>query len=265
MLISSSHISVKTSGISCNRGQALASDFLTKNTLCSTSISRILNLNCTNDLPKIYDFTSVYVLLRSLFEGYINMYYVLIDPKTDSEKEFKLDLCDRNALYERQKMGEFIGFKHLRLLEEKESIEKYTESIKKSNYFKSLKDNEKQSYIETEKWTKSKWKERADKSNIHESHFEFFYKLLSNYAHSEPFALMQIHDVKSPKITKELTYLQMELTEMYLSLTLKLFSKLLPEAKVIIERDGVLLKIINFWEDFKKKDLKNLMNETHID
>jgi len=226
--------------------------------LCSISIWRILNPNETNELPEVYDFTSVYVLLRSLFEGYINMYYILIDPETDSEMEFRLDLCDRNALYERQKMGNVLGSQAPILLEEKKSIEEYTESIIKSDYFKNLDNGEKQSYIDIEKWTKSSWKERADKSNIHKSHFEFFYKLLSNYAHSEPFALMQIHCVKSPGITKRLAVLQMELTEMYLSLTIKLFSKLLPEARAIIEDDIILLKIINFWEGFKKKNLKIL-------
>lgn len=264
VISSSLKISVKTTGLRCTRAQQLASDFLTKNAMVSLTVWNIINPKNIEEFPiirdsfKIYDFPSAHVLIRTLFEGYINMNYVLIDPVSDEEREFRLDLWDKHALLERQKMGSSIGSQHKKLGKEKMQIDAYTKSIRNSRYFRALSKSEQQSFLDTHKWTKINTIERADKANIHRSQSEFIFKFCSNYAHSESYALMQIYSVRSVQMAQELIRLPMSFTEMFLSLTLNLFAKLQPVAESIIKNDQELLKIIDFWENLKTKDIKEL-------
>jgi len=263
-ILSALKISADTTGLPCSRAQELGSDFLTKNTMVSLTIWHIINpqniegFPITSDSFRVYDFPSAHVLIRTLFEGYINMNYVLIDPKSDEEREFRLNLWDRHALLERQKMASSIGSQHKKVKIEERKIDVYAESIKNSQYFRTLPGDEQQSFLNMHKWTKLNTIERADKANIHRSQSEFIYKFLSNYAHSEAFALMQIHSVFSVQMAQKLMRFPIRFTEMFLSLTLKLFAKLHPVAASIIESDQDLLEIIDFWEDLKRKDLKEV-------
>ena len=265
VILSSLKISVKTTGLRCNRTQQLASDFLTKNTMVSLTVWNVINPKSIEEFPmignlfKIYDLPSAYVLIRTLFEGYINMNYVLIDPISDEEREFRLDLWDRHGLLERQKIASSIGSQPKQLEIEKRQIDAYTKCIGNSQYFKNLPESEQQSFLHMHKWTKLTTIERADKANIHRSQAEFIFKFCSNYAHSESYALMQIYSVHSVEMAQELMRLPMGFTEMFLSLTLKLFAKLQPVAKPMIEDDQDLLCIIDFWEGLKTKDLKKLL------
>lgn len=267
VILSSLKISIKTTGLRCNRAQQLASDFLTKNTMVSLTVWNINNPKSIEEFSmirnpfKIYDFPSAHVLIRTLFEGYINMNYVLIDPVSDEEREFRLDLWDRHGLLERQKMASSIGSQPKQLEIEKRQIDTYTKSIGNSQYFKNLSGSEQRSFLHMHKWTKLTTIERADKANIHRSQSEFIFKFCSNYTHSESYALMQIYSVRSIQMTQELMRLPMSFTEMFLSLTLKLFAKLQPVAKSMIEDDQDLLYIIDFWEDLKTKDLNKLLTK----
>jgi len=262
VISSALNISVKTTGLPCNRAQQLASDFLTKNTMVSLTIWNIINPKNTKEFPvvkssfKAYDFSSANVLVRTLFEGYINMNYVLIDSVSDEEKEFRMNLWDRHGLLERQKMGTSIGSRPKQFQIDKRQINIYTKSITNSQYFKNLPKSEQQSFLNMDKWTKLKTLERADRANIHRSQSEFIFKFLSNYAHSESYALMQIYSVRSTQTAQELMRLPMGFTEMFLSLTLKLLAKLQPVAMSTMEGDRELLDIIESWEDMKTKDLK---------
>lgn len=263
-ILSALKISADTAGLPCSRAQELGSDFLTKNTMLSLTIWHIINpqniqgFPITSDSFKVYDFPSAHVLIRTLFEGYINMNYVLIDPKSDEEREFRLNLWDRHALLERQKMASSIGSQHKKVKRGERRIDVYAESIKNSQYFRTLPGDEQQSFLNMHKWTKLNTIQRADKANIHRSQSEFIYKFLSNYAHSEAFALMQIHSVFSVQMAQKLMRFPIRFTEMFLNLTLKLFAKLHPVATSIIESDQDLLEIIDLWEDLKRKDLKEV-------
>ncbi len=261
VISSALNVSYETSGLGCNRAQALASDFLTKNTLVSLSIWRIINPQEIIDFPqsekfsKIHDFPSTYVLLRTLFEGYVNMYYVLIDPQKADEKKLRLIMWDRNACYESEKMRESSNYFKVLIAEEKYQINVFKKLIKQLKMFNELDKEKKQSLLETHKFALNTLETRTKIAGIHKSYYKFFFKLLSNYAHAEPFALRQIHDIKSPQMSKVPTYLQMQLTEMFLSLTLKVFGTVIPKGQTIINTDKILLEIINFWNNFKKEEL----------
>ena len=259
-------ISFDTSGIDCTRQQAIASDFLLKNSMVSLTLWNIIFTKDSKEFPiitesfKVHDFPSAYVLIRTLFEGYINMYYLLIDPVSDCECGFRVNLWDRHALIERQKMGNSLGSKHEQIAREKEQIEQYTHRIKNSDYFNNLSEKDQKSYLTTEKWTKLKKADLARRAGIHKTQSEFIYKLLSNYAHCDPFALMQIHCIDSPDLAERfMRKTPLDYTEMFLSLTLNIFGKIFPKGKSMIIRDDDLMKIIDFWEELKTKDFKEMI------
>ncbi len=259
-------ISRDTTGINCTREQAIASDFLLKNSLVSITLWNTIFPKALTEFPginksfKVYDFPSTYVLIRTLFEGYINMYYLLIDPISDIECEFRLNIWDRHALIERQKMGISIASKNEQLQREKKQIEKYTQLIRESDYFKTLDKKEQQYYITTEKWTKHSKTDLARKAGFHKSQSDFIYKFLSNYAHCDPYALMQIHCIDSPQLAEDFTKkIPVDYTEMILCLTLNTFTQLLPKAKSIVMDDEILIEIIDFWEELKSKDFKEMI------
>ena len=259
-------LSFDLTGIDCTRQQEIASDFLLKNSLVSLTLWNTILPKALTEFPnitksfKVHDFPSSYVLIRTLFEGYINMYYLLIDPASDSECEFRLNIWDRHALIERQKMGISIASKHEQIQKEKEQIEKYTQLIRNSDYFKSLAKKDQEYYITTEKWTKLSKTDLARRAGFHKSQSEFIYKFLSNYAHCDPYALMQIHCIDSPKLAEKFTRkIPIDYTEMILCLTLNIFGQLFPKGRSMLVKDRILMEIIDFWEELKTKDFKEMI------
>lgn len=165
-------ISIKTTGKPVNRMQKTASDFLTKNTLVSLTIWNIGNPKPMNEFPNVgqsfsvLDFPSAFVLVRTLFESYINMNYVFNDPKSDDEREFRLNLWDRHALIERQKMASFVGSKISKLGNELQQIDEYEKLIKRSRCFLALSERDQNYFLHKKKWTRLKTIERADRAGI---------------------------------------------------------------------------------------------------
>ncbi len=192
------------------------------------------------------------------------MNYLLIDRVSNEERRFRLDFWDRHALLERKKMAISIGSQHKKLEVDKKQIDEYTKSIRDSEYFKALPPSKQQSFMHTDGWTDTGTIQRADKANIHRSQSEFIFKFCSNYAHSESYALMQIHAVRSPEKAQQLRRLPTSFTEMFLSLTLRLFAKLQPAAQSMIEGDQDPVRVIDFWEGLKTKNLKQLLTKDGI-
>lgn len=263
-------ISCKTYGVPCTRAQELAADFLTKNTMASLTIWNIINPKDISDFKvnnssfKMYDLPSLYVLIRTLFEGYLNMNYILIDPESEEERELRLNLWDRHALYERKKMANFIGTQNEKLKLELDKIEEYTNRIKNSPYVNKKLKNEKQSLIERHNWCKLKKVQLAEKANIHKSQAEFMYKFLSNYVHSDSYSLMQINSYDSVDVIKSFFQLPINFTEMFMSLTIDAFSKMMPIAKEIVNKDEELVQVIALWKDLKSKDLKEVYDANSV-
>lgn len=264
VISASGQVSCRTTGLPCSRAQELASDFLLKNVMVSLTIWNIVNPDDVEEFPeispsfKMWDSPSAYVLIRTLFEGYINMHHVLLDPESEKERRLRMDLWDRHALLERQKMGCSIGSRHDKLERERSQIKTYTKSIRESTFVQNLPEQERESLINMHKWTKLTTLDRADRAGIHRSQSEFIFKFLSNYAHCEAYSLMQIHSIQTDEQARQLMDVPIRFTEMLLSLTLRAFAAIQPLAKPIIQKDKVLEKTIDFWEELKAKDLKEI-------
>jgi len=253
--------------INCSRAEQEASVFLQKNTLSSYTLYNIFNPPPNLIFPAMtegsvfHDFASAHVIVRAMFEAYVNMYYLIIDPSSNEEKEFRLDIWERHALTERQKMGFSIGSTNQILIEEKQQIEERANSILTSDYYKRLPKSEQQSIKDSPKWTKINVLERADKANIHRSQSEFLYKFMSNYSHSESFSIMQLHDIEKPEDALNLCKTPIRYGEMFLALTLNIFSTLNSKFKESVFKNKDVEKLINFWEETKQRDIKKVLGK----
>ncbi len=260
-------VSKETRRIPCTRGEQEASVFLHKNVMSGYTLFHILNPtpNATfTALSKgavVFDFPTAYVIARAMFEAYANMYFLLIDPVSDEEREFRLDRWDKHALTERQKMGTAIGSTNQRLAEEAEHIKQLDSAILNSRYFTKLPPNEQQSIRDSPKWTSVDILERADKACIHRSQSEFLYKFLSNYSHAESYSLMQLHDA-SIEESHEFCKQAAGYGEMFLALTLDAFSRLNAKARELLTQNPEVVLVIKFWEENKRQDLKTILADT---
>jgi hypothetical protein len=192
-------VSKETRRIPCTRAEQEASVFLHKNVMSAYTLFHILNptpnssFSAVSNGAVVFDFPTAYVIARSMFKAYVNMHYLLIDPISEKEREFRLDRWNKHAFTERQKKGTVLESTNPRLAEEPEQINQLDHRILNSPYFTKLAPNEQQSVRYSPKWTSIDVLERADKACIDRSQSEFLYKFLSNYSHSESYSLMQLY------------------------------------------------------------------------
>lgn len=69
---------------------------------------------------------------------------------------------------------------------------------------------------------------------------------------------MQIHSVRTEEQARQLMDLPIRFTEMFLALTLQAFARVQPLGNSIIQKDDMVMKIIDFWQTLKTGDLKKI-------
>lgn len=258
-------ISKETRGLSCGRAEKEGSVFLHKNVLSTYTLFQIINPRPNDIFPSmvkgavVYDSPSMNVIVRAMFEAYINMHYLLIDPSTEEERDFRLDRWDKHSLTERKKIASSLGSKNPVLIKDEKQILFYENRIKNSSVYKSLSPQEKQSIDNSEKWTRADTITRAILAGFHKTQAEFLYKFLSNYSHSESYSLMQLHSIKKIEEALALCNMPLRFGEMLLALSINCFAKLNGKAVDVISKNNELKILIDFWASLKQKDLTEMM------
>ena len=251
-------------GIQTNKEGALAQNFLTKITISSITIFNIIfpkpikiPLLSPNHL-ELYDLTSANVLTRSLFESYINFHSLLFDYSTLEEKELKFILWDRHVYTERIKMSSYRSNVLYNKNEDEQLVDNLIIQIKANDYFKNLSITDQKRIIKENKYSLQTVPEKSIRAGIVEHHSRFLYKFLSNYAHSEPFSIMQFNAVTNSKEAQDLVEgLPLIYTEAFLSLTLHLYSQIYKDVESYIDGDRVLKTKIHFYSNWLGKVTNN--------
>lgn len=258
-------ISKETRGLSCGKAEKEGSVFLHKNVLSAYTLFQIINPR-PNDIftamvkgAVVYDSPSMNVIVRAMFEAYINMHYLLIDPSTEEERDFRLDRWDKHSLTERKKIANSLGSKSPVLLKDEKKILFYENRIKNSSVYKSLSPQEKKSLDTSDKWTRVDAINRAILTGFHKTQAEFLYKFLSNYSHSESYSLMQLHSINKIEEALALCNMPLRLGEMLLALSINCFSILNSKALDVIGKNNELKILIDYWESLKQNDLTEMM------
>lgn len=256
-------LSKLTKKVSCSRKASECSYFFQKNILSAYTVYSIYYPKAVIELPALskgtvlQDFPSAFVIVRSMFETYINMYFLLFDSDSEDEIEFRLDMWEKHGLIEQTTLLNYRDVHKDNIDVNLNEIEELRNKIKGSEYFQNLSEPDKQLLDNSGKWTRLNKIQLAEKAGISLSLSEFIYKFLSNYTHSEAFSLMQIKSVSSFDDSIQLSTLPKMFAEMFLALTLCQFTKLNLFDKKILTKDRDIIRIIRFWSIASRKEFKD--------
>ncbi|QQS37587.1 MAG: hypothetical protein IPM56_06435 [Ignavibacteriales bacterium] len=260
------YLSKLTRKVSCSRKASECSIFFQKNILSAYTVFTIYNPKPVISLPALsvgavfQDFPSAFVIVRSMFESYINMCYLLFDSVSEEEIEHRLDLWEKHGLVEQNILLKYRNVHKEKINENLSDIEEIRSKILKSKHFINLSDSDKQSISYSDKWTRLNKMQLAEKAEISLSLSQFIYKFLSNYTHSEAFSLMQIKSVSSFDESVQLSTLPKLFAEMILALTLCKFTKLNLFDKKILTKDKEIIRIIRYWSITSKKEFEDFVS-----
>lgn len=240
--------------------EALSHIFFSKNILTSITIWNIINpiplkfSKTSDNLFELYDPSSAYVLTRNLFESYVNMYYLLVDYESKEEREFKYLLWNRCWRDERRKMTDSRGIPSSKIKNEEQEIRKIEKNLFSCKFYINLTDKKRKYFNKSNNWSTLNLLGRAKRTSLNEERAFYMYKLLSNYAHSESFAIMQYNAINNPVEAQKLLYgIPIIYTEAFLALTIDVFKNYFVSAKEYIEKDDFLKEIIKHWYKYMKK------------
>ncbi len=173
--------------------------------LATKSIIKIcegVNLSTPSKVAAIkwLDFSSIYILVRSIIEAFLTLEYLFYNNLQDSERKFRFYIWRISGYKSRQSFFENRGnlksdIKQ-KLSSELAEINELLLKIESSIHYKDL---NKQNLWKLDKYglpRLNSWLDLIECSILNTSHFSISYKLFSNYAHSEYISLIQMNGEK---------------------------------------------------------------------
>lgn len=153
-----------------------------------------------NAINNEIDLSSLMIIGRSIIENYLNIYYLFFhETKNEDLKKFKNLLFQLSSLGKRQNFKTNDSIQRLKSDKEKELFVDYLSQIKTTDTFRNL-SSKKKKQIDTEKIDRipakiHSWFELFDYSKISNNLFFEYWKLYSNYAHSEYISIIHLQEV----------------------------------------------------------------------
>lgn len=157
----------------------------------SISLMNLLNGSKYEKLNFI-DIPSLFILLRGLIENYLMFNYLYIQPSSIKETYFRTLIYQRSGLKNRQRYSA-IPNNNTILIKEAIEIEKLTALIEKNPFYQNLNANTRKRI--KIKATISNYIEIMESTKLKDTNFTTFWKLCSNFAHSEYISGMQIRSI----------------------------------------------------------------------
>lgn len=140
----------------------------------------------------VHDLHSIYVLSRSLIENYLMIHYLNFSPLTDSQGEFRNNLYALSGLSRRQEFDIQIPEAKIKKRQEREQMLELESQIKKNDYFKSLESKKRNMLLKQTPAKEIGWEQLLKKARLQNREYLLFWKLSSNYAHSEYLSSIQL-------------------------------------------------------------------------
>jgi len=197
------------------------------------------------------DIPSLFILLRGLIENYLMFNYLYIEPSSKDETYFRTLIYQRSGLLNRQQYSA-IPKDHPILIKEAVEIEELTTLIEKNPLYQNL-DKKKRTRIKA-KATSSNYIEIMNSSKLKNTDFITFWKLCSNFAHSEYISGMQIRTIYIDKTNPNDLFLYKHnilLHSLYLIV-------------LIIEDFRSMFPQLNDYYDKDPNNIKSIANEFNI-
>lgn len=211
----------------------------------------------------IDDFSSGFVLLRSMYEAILVSRFTLLDTEFSGCRNIVVQVAILHGAREQN-----VLLKSLKSTSPKaESIETYCSTLRgeilQENEYDKLPKYAK-SYIAKQNIPNHNWypkrkftmKELASRAGFMETKHSQFYKYFSNYAHSDPFALHQIGAVRDPIQAKRMIKMIYWLTENFLTTSLDNHRKVCNSENVELQISEEVLELIYMWTKFNKLEFE---------
>jgi hypothetical protein len=144
---------------------------------------------------EIVDYPSIYVLVRSIIEGFLTLEYLYFNEIEKDERKFRFRLWEVSGLRSRQAYKPHF---HQDLIEkqkiEKERIEELMKVIRSSPYYSKLKQQQIWKLDNYGLPRMDGWQKLIQQSCLNQGFYEMIYSLFSNYAHSEFLSMIQLKE-----------------------------------------------------------------------
>lgn len=185
---------------SLNEGEVYLETLTNKIIYTSQSILNLAH-GCSFTIKKydtpieVIDTTSIFILTRSIIEGFLSLEYLYFNELDREEQLFRFKLWQVSGLMSRQKFANSISERFKEKMErERVLVEQLKEEIKSSKYYTTLKGQKLYKFDTYGLPRLESWGELLSQSILKNSSFEKTYMLYTNYAHSEYLAMMQLHE-----------------------------------------------------------------------
>lgn len=199
---------------------------------------------------KVWDISSLAVLVRALIETYNVFFYLIIDEVDEIELEFRFLLWHLHSECERLRMLKSIGSTNPIIKVVEKDIEDYKQKLLNNDFFKSKNSKERSSFRKGEVGIVLTNSQISEKAGISVNFYKSAYKFLSSYTHTFPFSIQQIAVFKADdEESLSLINSIVETTSGYLSFAIRDFVKVFPDQKEttkdVDEKIKIWLEVLN--------------------
>jgi hypothetical protein len=183
-----------------NEGEVYIETFVSKILFTSQSILHLCNshkfkIEKYDNRLEVIDTQSIFILTRSIIEGFLSLEYLYFNQLSLEEKQFRFKLWRVSGIMSRQQFADSISDQFREKLErERILIEQIKAEIKNSPYYSTL---DKQHLWKLDRFglpRLNSWGQLLSDSILKHAGFKKIYALYSNYAHSEYLSMMQINE-----------------------------------------------------------------------
>lgn len=199
-----------------------------------------------------YDFPSAYSLLRVIFEAYVNAYFILFGAESDGENKYRILRWDIHELKERLKLAEIIKSTNSQVDEMKKELEGLKDKLKTNNYFMKFNEKMKKDILNSNNWSKKNINEKVKCTEINPTISGYLYKYTSNFIHSDPVSLAQLHAVSTQEEIDILLNVPKKFILMFSALALDILMSLSDEIKNTVNKNKDMLDTVTLYKSLSK-------------
>lgn len=156
---------------------------------------------------QLHDYSSAYILARSLYESLLTMFYIFFDFKSDSEKEIKYNIWVYCGYFERQQYMVITADSIEKKQTEESILNSFKEKIISSPFYLNTPDARKKienDVIKKGKWKLSSWNKIGKSLGLSPHIYKDIYSSLCGYAHSGRNSVFQLSQAANDTLRKEL-------------------------------------------------------------
>jgi hypothetical protein len=204
---------------------------------------------------ELWDLSSMATLCRSLIDSYYVFFYIAVDEVDEPTKEFRWILWDYHSESRRLKKLQLIGSTLPAVGEIVANVRRLKENLTNHPIYTGLEPSIQKRLRKPAEGIFATNSELSARAGIDEDYYKNTFMFLSSYVHSHPFSIEQLTEFRAGEDDSlNLLKIVIEYTSIYLSLTLRDFTKLVPEVSEDIDEETQ--KTIELWSgvvnDFSK-------------